>query len=363
MNIVITGGGTGGHLYPGLELAKFYTNLGHKVYYIASKNGIDQEIIKAEPNLEKIEMLYWDLRGIQRKINLVNIIENTKTIGKLIYLKYYAKKFLKQKKIKFVIGVGGYISYPLVNEATKLKIYTMIHEQNSYPGLVNRKLAQVVDKIGIAYESSRQYFKNCEQKIVNVANPRVDNTKVYKNETFFEELGLNPKKKIILFLGGSLGAQTINELFTFYVNQQFENYQAVLISGLKNNEVLENINLNDNIILKNTNKLLKYVTTADIIISRAGATTLLEIIYMEKKAIIIPSPNVVANHQWLNASEFAQKDLVTVIKETELTPEYFIKEMENLQKNNKRLENLQKYSKINSLAKFKEILEEIDDLR
>lgn len=360
MNIVITGGGTGGHLYPGLELAKHLQKQGHSIYYIASSNGVDKKIIQKQEGLEHIKIDYWDLKGIKRSIRPSAIYVNIKTGFKLINLLLKSKSFLRSNKIDVVIGVGGYISYPLVSTAARMKVYTIIHEQNSYPGLVNRKLSQKVDKVTVAYKEARKYFN---QKVYEVSNPRVDMTQNYLNKKYNEKLNLNKGKEIVLFLGGSLGAQKINDLFFEFINNDKDNkYQCILISGMLNNEIA-NKELGDNIILENTNDILEYMATADYIISRAGATTLLEIIYLEKKSIIIPSPNVVANHQYYNAYEFSEERLIYMLLEEKCDFSSFLLKFNELKNDNEIKLNLQKYDKILSLGLFDEIIKESYDTR
>ncbi len=361
MNIVITGGGTGGHLYPGLELAKHFKEKNNNVYYIASKNGIDKDIIDNKSDLEGIIIDYWDLKGFNRNISLSSFFKNFKNIFKLIKLSFKAKKFIKKNNIDLVIGVGGYISYPLLKQATKSNIPTIIHEQNSYPGLVNRKLSNEVDYVLTTYECSKKYFS---KNIILSSNPRVDETFKYANKNFKEELGLKKNKKIALFLGGSLGAKIINDLFLEFISNDInKEYQAVLISGLKNNKIPEGIDFKDNIIKKNSEELLKYIASSDIVVSRAGATTLLEIVYLEKKSIIIPSYNVVALHQHDNANEFEKQGLIKVLDEKEITSETFINEFKNLQNNDIISRNLKSYKKISSLNIFDQVVEEINAKR
>lgn len=356
MNIVITGGGTGGHLYPGIELAKYYTHQGNKVYYIASKNGIDEEIINNINNV-KFNIEYWDLKGLNRSLTLKSIINNIKNFKNILYYQKKAKKLLKNNNIDLVIAVGGYVTYPLLKSAYKLKIKTIMHEQNSYPGLVNRKMASKVNAIGIVYDSSKKFLQN--QNIYNVSNPRVNICQKYKNNDYSSQLQLDPNKKKILFLGGSLGATTINNLFVEYVKyveKNNKNEQCILISGLKNNEININEINEKHIIIKHTDELMKFISSSSIVISRGGATTLLEIINLEKKSIIIPSPNVVANHQYLNAKEFVDKKLIYMLEEENLTFDKFINNINKLDADKNIMEYLQNYNKINSFEEFDKLI-------
>ncbi len=353
MNIVIAGGGTGGHLYPGLELAKHFRDQGDTVIYVASSNGIDQKIVDEEEKLDRIKFFYWDLNGFDRSITFNSLKKNIKNISKLKALEKESKKILVENKIDLAIGVGGYISYPLVSKAQKLGIKTLIHEQNSYPGMVNKMLAKKATYLTGAYENASKYFG---REVINVSNPRVDNALQYLNKKFYKELDLNANKKIILFLGGSLGANTINNLFTKFIeNTDSNKYQVVLVSGLKNNHV-DQIELRDHKVIQSTNKLLKYISTSDIVISRGGATTLLEIMYLEKKSIIIPSPNVVANHQYYNALEFYKKGMLYMIEEKDLNEELFIQEFKQLEVDTKVQNCLQKYDKILSVNSIEKLV-------
>ncbi len=353
MNIIIAGGGTGGHLYPGLELARHFRNQGDTVTYIGSANGIDQKIIEEEGGLDKINFIFWDLNGFDRTISFNSLKKNIKNILKLRSLEKRSEKILLENKIYFAIGVGGYISYPLLSKAQKLGIKTLIHEQNSYPGMVNKILAKKATYLTGAYENASKYFG---REVINVSNPRVDKALQYLNKKFYEELDLTPNKKIILFLGGSLGANTINHLFTkFIANVDNAKYQVVLVSGLKNNHV-DQVDLKDHKVVQSTNKLLKYISTSDIVVSRGGATTLLEIMYLEKKSIIIPSPNVVANHQYYNALEFYNKGMLYMIEENDLTDELFFQEFKQLEIDTKVQNCLQKYDKILSVKSIDELI-------
>lgn len=364
MNVVITGGGTGGHLYPGLELANFFAERGDNVYYIASANGIDRGIISSEQekgNFINFPVEYWNLRGFQRSLHPKDVLENFKNVFRLFKISLKSKKILKENNVDLVIGVGGYISYPIVRAASKRGIKTLIHEQNSYPGLVNRKLSSIVDKVGIVYETSRNYFSDGD-KIVNVSNPRANVAEQYVGKDFSEELGLDRDKKKILFLGGSLGAEKINDLHAEFV-KKLENdgnteYQTILISGMKNNQNAMASD-SDHVVIDYTSELLKYISTADVVVSRGGATTLLEMIYLGRKMIIIPSPNVVANHQLLNAREFADQGLLLYMEEKEAVLDNFVELLSQIENSEEIRYNLESFKKINSFAAFEALIEEL----
>lgn len=363
MNILITGGGTGGHIYPGIALLTYFKKKGHNVYFVASDNKVDHQILETIVELEKFKIQHWKLSGFQRKITIKNMYKNSTNIFKLMNCFYKANKILSTKKIDCVIGVGGYISFPLVYIASKKNIKTIIHEQNSYPGLVNRKLASKVDIVAITYESSKKYFAKAN-KIIKTSNPRTNECFEYVGKNFSTELSLDMKKEKILFIGGSLGAETINTMFAELAQKvDSTKIQCILIGGLRNKQNLDKQDsVNKHIILEYTDELLKYIASSDIIVSRGGATTILEILYLQKKSIIIPSPNVVANHQVINAREFKKQNLLTYIEEKNLTVEELEEKIKKVKNNVKMDKYLKDFVKIDSLEIFEKILGEIDEV-
>lgn len=316
MNYIVTGGGTGGHLYPGIEIAKELAKKGN-VTYIASKNGIDSKLISQMEELPfKVE--YWNLRGFQRKLTISNIFTNIATGFKLISLLIKSNRMISTLAPTAVIGVGGYISFPICFVAAKRGVKVIIHEQNSYPGVTNVQLAKHADKVCISYEVSQKYFPS--QKIVYSSNPRAQLAQKYANRKleFQKELGLNPNLKYVLVLGGSLGAEKMNDVIVSGDYQNSE-YTYILVTGEKYYESYRQSE-NDHLkIYPYLQDVLKYMASSDIIVTRAGATTLLEAIYMEKLVIACPSPNVVADHQTKNAQELVDGGMISMLAEDQLS--------------------------------------------
>lgn len=323
---IISAGGTGGHLYPAIELANSLVNDGHKVLFIASQSGIDRQIFASHPDI-KFDVKYWRLKGLSREKTIKAQLGNVRNAFSLINLLIKSEKLIKNINPTAVIGFGGYISFPIVYMASKKNIATIIHEQNSYPGLVNRKLANKVDQVLVAYKTSEKYF-DCQ--VDYVGNPRAD-----KAFEYCDKSKIAARQKSILLIGGSLGAEVINNLaIEFTKQQQFSDYQITLICGdryFKDYEPYESKNLK---IIGYEQAIWERICEHNIIICRAGASTLHELMAMEKRIIAIPSPNVVANHQELNAREFCHNDNFEMILESDVTFEKIterIKFLENIE--------------------------------
>ncbi len=309
---IVTGGGTGGHLYPGLMIAEQLSNEG-EVIYVASKNGIDRQIIDGQDI--DFEVKYWDLRGFVRSFAISAIIRNIVTLLKLCVVSIKSIWLLLKFRPTTVIGVGGYISFPLVFFGKLVGAKTVIHEQNSFPGVTNRQLGKRVDTVMATYQSSAKYFD--QNKLVMTSNPRIDIAAEYTGKKFYELTGMDKNRTNILIMGGSLGAEVLNKTVIelakitpdkdFYLvcgNRYADEYKDLSIANLK--------------VIAYLDQPFEYFATADVVVTRAGATTLLELIAMEKLIVAIPSPNVVANHQLVNAKEFSRECMIKLIREENL---------------------------------------------
>lgn len=340
MKYIIAGGGTGGHLNPGLELAKCLKHSGHEVIYIASKTGNDRVIVEKHDRID-FKIMFWSLSGFLREKNIKAIFKNGINIIKLLILFLKSFVLLKKQKPSYVIGTGGYISFPILFIASKLRCKTMILEQNSYPGIANKLLAKHVDKVGVAYEVSKQYLNN--ETIFYASNPRVHESLKYQDNL--------QQENYILFVGGSLGAEFINQLAVSYAKETSE--KIILIAGSQKDRQ-EKITKIDNLeIIEYTEDFLEMAAKAQVVITRAGATTLLELVALGQKIVVIPSPNVVANHQVENAKELAKENLLVYQEEAKVTTET-LKELINQTKNSK----FNKFKGINSLER---IIKELND--
>ncbi|WP_299160956.1 undecaprenyldiphospho-muramoylpentapeptide beta-N-acetylglucosaminyltransferase [uncultured Tenacibaculum sp.] len=314
INIIISGGGTGGHIYPAIAIANEI-----KVRY--PEANILFVGAKDKMEMEKVPQAGYDIKGlwisgIQRKLTVKNLLFPFKLLSSL----WKSYTIIRKFKPDVAIGTGGFASGPTLIMANKKGIPTLIQEQNSYPGITNKLLSKKAGKICVAYENLERFFP--ENKIIKTGNPvRQDllsiHTKNKEGKEFFE---LNLTKKTILILGGSLGARKINQLvetnLDFFKDQEvqliwqcgklyFEEYKKY--NELENVQVHQFLNRMD----------LAYAAT-DFIVSRAGASSVSELCIVGKPTIFIPSPNVAEDHQTKNAKSIADKHGALLVKENEL---------------------------------------------
>ena len=306
-NIIISGGGTGGHIFPAISIANAIKVLEPEtnILFVGALGKIEMEKVPAAG----YKIIGLPVAGLQRRLTVKNI----SFIFKLIRSLRKSKTIIKDFKPDVVVGVGGYASGPVLYKANKMKIPTLIQEQNSYAGITNKLLAKKAKKICVAYEGMEKYFP--KEKIILTGNPvRQDLlNKIGDKEEGQNHFDLKKDKKTILIVGGSLGARTINQSVIGDIDKigksdcqllwQTGKYyfddakNAAEESGFNNIKVLDFITRMD----------MAYAA-ADIIISRAGAGTISELCLVGKPVILVPSPNVAEDHQTKNALALASKD-------------------------------------------------------
>ena len=313
MKAIISGGGTGGHIFPALAIANAIKERYPKsdILFIGAIGKMEMEKVPAAGY--PIEGL--PIVGLQRKLTLKNLA----LPFKLIKSQLKAKKLIKNFCPDIVIGVGGYASAPTLKMATKLGYPTILQEQNSYPGLTNKMLAQKATKICVAYDGLEKFFP--KEKIIFTGNPvrkNIEdiNTSVVESFEFFE---LDNTKQTVLSVGGSLGARTINEALHANINFFVENdIQLVWQTGKSYYktavEAVANANATKNIkVFEFISAMDKAYTVANCIISRAGAIAISELCLVGKPAILIPSPNVSEDHQTKNAMALVNKGAALIV--------------------------------------------------
>ena len=314
INILISGGGTGGHIYPAIAIANELklrypdTNF----LFVGAKDKMEMEKVpQAGYNIKGL----W-ISGIQRKITLDNLSFPFKLISSLMK----ASKIIRKFKPDVAIGTGGFASGPTLIMANRKRIPTLIQEQNSYPGITNKLLSKKAAKICVAYDNLERFFP--ASKIVKTGNPvRQDllsiHTKTNEGKTFFE---LDKAKKTVLVLGGSLGARRINQLIESQLDFfQKQNIQLIWQCGkLYFDEYKKHNKLNNVQVHQFINRMDLAYAASDIIISRSGASSVSELCIVGKPVIFIPSPNVAEDHQTKNAKSIADKHGAILLKETEL---------------------------------------------
>jgi UDP-N-acetylglucosamine--N-acetylmuramyl-(pentapeptide) pyrophosphoryl-undecaprenol N-acetylglucosamine transferase len=332
---LISGGGTGGHIYPAIAIANEIKvrNPTAKFLFVGAKDRMEME--KVPQAGYEIKGLW--ISGVQRTLTLKNLLFPFKLISSL----WNANKIIKKFQPTVVIGTGGFASGPTLQMANTKKIPTVVQEQNSYPGITNKLLAKRATKICVAYDGLERFFS--KDKIVKTGNPvRQDLLEISKHRVeahdFFK---LTSAKKTILVLGGSLGARAINKLIASHINWFAENDIQLLWQTGK--LYYEEYKKHENGIIQVHpffNKMNFAYAAADIIISRAGASSISELCIVGKPVIFIPSPNVAEDHQTKNAMAVVSKNAAILCKESML--DTFQNVMEDLIKDEHRQNELSK---------------------
>ncbi len=315
--IIISGGGTGGHIFPALSIANALkeVNINFDILFVGALNRIEMEKV---PNAG-YNIVGLPVMGFSRK----NIVKNIIVIIKLLLSIIKAFKIINRFKPNVVVGVGGYASGPVLTVANRKGIPTLIQEQNSYAGITNKLLARKAKKICVAYDGMEKYFP--KDKIILTGNPVREDIIgiVNRMDEAFDFFKLDKNKKVILVLGGSLGAKSINYGILDNINELLkEGHQVLWQTGkFYYNEINNSTRDLPKIFLK----ILDFISEmhyaysiADIIISRAGAGTISELCIVGKPVILIPSPNVAEDHQTKNAMALASKQAAIVIKDNDV---------------------------------------------
>ena len=314
VNILLSGGGTGGHIYPAIaiadELKKRYPNA--KFLFVGASDRMEME--KVPQAGYKIKGL--NISGIQRSLSTKNLAFPFKLIQSL----YRANKIINKFQPTVVIGTGGFASGPTLFMANKKKIPSIIQEQNSFPGITNKLLAKKVQKICVAYDRLEDFFP--KEKIIKTGNPvRQDLLEISdKRKEAINFFKLDKNKKTLVVLGGSLGARVINQTIEKYLNNILANDVQIIwqtgklyINEYKKYNKTEGVHVYEFI-----QKMDLLYAVSDILISRAGAGTISELCIVGKPVIFIPSPNVAEDHQTKNALSVVNNGAALMLKENEL---------------------------------------------
>lgn len=310
---IISGGGTGGHIYPAIAIANELKARFPKAgfLFVGANGKMEMEKVPQEG----YQIIGLNIAGLQRKPTLKNLLFPFKLIGSLLK----ANSIVKTFKPNLVIGTGGYASGPVMKAASAKGITCVIQEQNSYPGITNKLLAKKVAKIFTAYDGLEAFFPS--EKIIKTGNPvRQDLLEIAsKKPEAIQHFGFNPKKTTVLVLGGSLGARRINQL----VEKELPFFESLGIQliwqcgKLYFNEYNkydgENVK-----VFQFLNRMDLAYAAADVTISRAGAGSVSELCIVGKPVIFIPSPNVAEDHQTKNAKAVVDKNAALLLKESEL---------------------------------------------
>jgi UDP-N-acetylglucosamine--N-acetylmuramyl-(pentapeptide) pyrophosphoryl-undecaprenol N-acetylglucosamine transferase len=316
LRVIISGGGTGGHIFPAISIANAVKAMrpDAKILFVGALGRMEMQRVPAAG----YEIKGLPICGFDRK----NLLKNVKVLYKIWKSQRMAKKIIKDFRPQVAVGVGGYASGPTLNKAAAMGIPCLIQEQNSYAGVTNKLLAKKAEKICVAYEGMERFFP--AEKIILTGNPvrqaLLDTT--ITREDSIRSFGLDPEKKTILLVGGSLGARTINESMIRHLDlikesglqfiwQTGKYYSAEIAERLKDQH-LPNLKVTDFI----TDMGAAY-RAADLVISRAGASSISEFCLIGKPVILVPSPNVAEDHQTKNAQALSTRDAAIYIKDAE----------------------------------------------
>jgi len=332
MNFLISGGGTGGHIFPAISIANALRKIQPdcQILFIGANGRLEMQKVPQAG----YEIVGLDVMGFERK----QVWKNFSVIFTFLKSYFKAKKIVKNFAPDVAIGVGGYVSGAAMWAASALKVPVLLQEQNSFAGVTNRFLAKKASKICVAYNGMEKFFPN--EKIIFTGNPvRELRVKSEELRVAYEHFGLSPDKKTLLIIGGSLGAKTINESVLKMKNEEckikneLNNLQIIWQTGknyidkineeikMKNEEYNE-ITDNSSFLILNSSFISSFIermdyayAIADLVISRAGASTISELCLLEKPSILVPSPNVAENHQFHNANALATKNAAILIED------------------------------------------------
>lgn len=322
MRVLMTGGGTGGHINPAIAIANTIklNEPGAEIAFVGTKHGKETELVPRAG----YPLYFVEIQGVRRSLSLANI----KTAWYVLTAPRKAAKLIEEFRPDIVIGTGGYACWPTLRAAAKLGIPTIVHESNALPGLAVRKLSGKVDRILINFEETRNLLGIQGGKVVRVGNPVRAGFGAITQSNAKRKLNIDPNKYFVMSVGGSLGADVLNQnalelmkvcaatrtdiIYMHAAGTRYYNEfrEKMKLAGL---DLAPNIHICDYI-----HDMPLRMAAADIVISRSGAVTLSELAMMNKAAVLVPSPNVVDNHQYKNAKVLADAEAALLLEESEM---------------------------------------------
>lgn len=362
MKAIISGGGTGGHIFPAIAIANAIKakHSDAEVLFVGANGRMEMEKVPAAGY--RIEGL--NIAGIQRKFTIQNVLKNLMLPFKIWQSNQRAKQIIRTFNPDVVIGVGGYASFPTLRMAARLKIPCLIQEQNSYPGIVNKRLKHKVQKICVAYNGMERFFPS--EKLVFTGNPiRQDISDLHnKRDEAASYFDVNPAKKTLLIIGGSLGARTINESLSAMLPELAQTDLQVIWQTGKNFDLASvDTKLHPNIhIMPFITRMDLAYSIADFIVSRAGALSISELCAVGKPAILIPSPNVSEDHQTKNAMALVNQNAALFVADKDAKTALFstISELvNNITLQNNLSQNILKLAKTDAAKQIADIVDSI----
>ena len=353
MRVIISAGGTGGHIYPALAIINKIKehNKDAEFLYIGTTTRMEKDIIPSH----NIKYIGLDTYGLQRKLTLKNI----KAVFKYFEAIKKSKKIIKEFKPDIVIGCGGYVMAPVIYAAKKCGCKTLIHEQNSVLGLSNKMMIKYTDTLCTSFKSMKVEGTN----VVYTGNPQGDsvhNLVPYSKRKF----GLTEDKKLVLIVMGSLGSKTVNDVLKSSLTKFDNSYEVLIVTGKDYYESYKQIKRNSNVFIEPfIDSINRLFPKTDLLVSRAGATTISELTNTNTPTLFIPSPYVTENHQYKNAMDLVNNNAARIIEEKDLTSETLIDNINELINNEKELKDIKSnLKKLEVLDAGEKIYKEIEKL-
>ena len=325
MRIIVTAGGSGGHIYPALAIIEKFkaSEKNLEVLYIGTHNRMEKDIVPKHG----IEYIGLEIYGLSK----TRMLRNFKNIGLILKAKKKCEQIIKDFKPDIVLGIGGYVTYPVIAAAKKLGVKVFIHEQNALPGKTNKFMAKRADLIATSFPESAAYFKK-GKKIVYTGHPSGE-TALKTPSIKRSELGFKDNKKLVTIVGGSLGSSSLNAIMKdFLLKGEDKNYNILYITGPSlYDEFIKDFKVPSNVkIIPYYDPLPSVLKITDILVSRAGAGIISEFLSLNIPTILIPSPNVANNHQYYNTIELKKKGAVLVIEEKHLNAQLLMTNIDGL---------------------------------
>ena len=322
MNILFTCGGTAGHVNPAVALARIFQerNPDCKVLFVGADGGMENHLVPKEG----YEIRSVTITNFHRSFAPADIAHNLGTVRNMVRSKQQAARILDEFQPDLVVGTGGYASYPVVKEAARRHIPTAIHESNAVPGLTTKGLSKVVDRVMVGFEESRSHYDDPSKVVVTGTPVRGDFFK-YTRQEAREKLGLADERPLLLSYWGSLGAEVMNQkMVDFIAKECYEGAPIRHIHGagrdfpwMREELLRRGLKLGDNGV-----EVREYIydmplvmAAADVVLCRAGASTISELTAIAKPSVLVPSPNVTANHQEKNARVLADQGAAILLRE------------------------------------------------
>lgn len=336
IKVIVSGGGTGGHIFPAVSIAnelKRQLKDDVQILFVGALGRMEMERV---PN-EGYEIIGLPVQGFIRKLTLKNFT----VLFNLWRSLQMAKKVVKDFQPDVVVGVGGYASGPLARVAAKQGVPIVLQEQNSYAGVTNKLLSKLASRICVAYEGMERFFP--ADKIIITGNPVRQNiveSQISKVEAL-AHFGLDPNKKVVVSIGGSLGARTINEsIEQSIVAIGQTDVQFIWQTGkhykIRAEEIVKSSNVNNVFVTDFISRMDMAYAAADLVISRAGASTISELCLIGKPTILVPSPNVAEDHQTQNAKALEKNNAAILIRDIDAKEQLILKALEVVQDDDKQ---------------------------